>query len=215
MAKTLLAIDPSLTASGWALFGLERGDLQKLGAMRAPGAELPLAERLSSLQRLVKALVLDLQLGEGDILLCEGPAPLVLNPMSALKVERVRSIFESVARTHGVLVPGRLNPRTVQTELLGLRGKQLARKDVKQIAMQIATQLYGKQLDQLAKKAGARRLSQDMVDAVLVGTLALTRIRGAQFAGRSIEEAFLPKVSTSSGRKLRWTKSDLKVRKAK
>lgn len=130
---------------------------------------------------------------EGDVLLCEGPAPLVRNPQSALKVEGVRGIFEAVARAEGLLVPGRLNPRTVQTELLGMRGRQLARAEVKAWARATAMRLYGDVLQEMLGAPHERKtISQDILDALLIGTVAATRIQLAVRGQQPIESAFLP-----------------------
>ena len=145
-SSRLLAIDPSLTASGWALFSLKGGKLLGAGILRPPGPGVFLADRLASLQSSVEQLMEHYKLGPRDLLVAEGPAPLVLNPQSALKVERVRSIFEAVARGRSMLVPGRVNPRSVQTELMGMRGKQLDRVTVKTWARETANRIFGTEL---------------------------------------------------------------------
>ena len=193
--KRLLAIDPSLTASGWALFSVQGGELIAVGVIRPPGTSLPLPLRLDELQHSVAALYEELRIDAGDIVVCEGPAPLVRNPLSALKVEHVRSIFESVARARLASVPGRINPRTVQSELLGMRGKQIPRAEVKAWARETARRLFGEKLEKLAGAAflAARRpLSQDIIDAALIGTLALTRVQMALRCGQDLYAVFVP-----------------------
>ncbi|MCC6221555.1 MAG: hypothetical protein IT291_09985 [Deltaproteobacteria bacterium] len=195
----LLAIDPSLRASGWAAFCLRSAKPICVGVVSAPGPAELLSKRLDALQSKLEQLFDSLEMAKGDILVCEGPAPLVLNPLSALKVERVRSMFETIARTRKVDVPGRLNPRTVQTELLGLRGAQLPRKKVKLIARQVAERLYGDNLSKLFLNNGhvssKRQLPQDVVDAVLVGVSVLARIQVACSTGMKLNELFVPKNS--------------------
>ena len=198
----LFAVDPSLTATGWVLFALTDGMPLAGGIISAPGTGVPMADRLSVLQSEVHELFVRLRMGAGDILVCEGPAPLVLNPSSAIKVERVRSIFEAVAREMDVQVPGRVNPRTVQSELLQLRGRQLPRREVKEAARVVVRQLYGDYLLKLplfgvgtgtvpgARRIGKSELSQDIVDAMLIGTLALTRVREAAQAQTPLESLF-------------------------
>src|SRR5262245_26646002 len=122
----VMAIDPSLTCSGWALLTLETGRVRAVGKLRALSASYPLAERLNGLHLQIGELLSALKLGTGDFLICESPTT-VRDPHNALKVEQVRGIFESLARSNGICVPGRLNPRTVQFEVMGLRGKQLQR----------------------------------------------------------------------------------------
>lgn len=206
-SRFLLAVDPSLTCSGWALFALTDGLPRAVGVIMPPGPAIALATRIALLQREVEALLESFKLGVGDLLVCEGPAPLVLNPQSALKVEGVRGVFETVARSRGVAVPGRLNPRTVQSELLGMRGKQLDRRTVKEWARAAALQLYGARLDKLlvqqqlvsdrrAAGAGgdpprpARSLSQDAIDALLIGAVAVGRFRLSVASGLPVETVF-------------------------
>ena len=93
----LFAVDPSLTSSGWALFAVGDGMPLAAGLLMAPGPRVPLANRLLTLQNEIEQLFGHLRMGEGDVLVCEGPAPLVLNPNSAMKVERVRGIFETAS----------------------------------------------------------------------------------------------------------------------
>ena len=213
----LIAIDPSLTASGWALFDLENGQPLALGLISPPGPEANLSRRLEELQREVSSLFLELALGAGDILVCEGPAPLVLNPDSAVKVEQVRSIFESVARTSRMLVPGRINPRTVQTEILSIKGRQLERRVVKACAREAVKKLYGPLLPGLKIRCASRRkkgtLPQDIVDALLIGSLAVSRCQLARKLALEVDSLFdvrkQERVSIGK-RRSRWTEKDLK-----
>lgn len=207
----LVAIDPSLTASGWAVFCLKSRMPQVWGVLSPPGPEHSLELRLTELQKSVVDIFAKFDLDERDILVCEGPAPLVKNPLSSLKVERVRSIFEAAARARGVVVPGRLNPRTVQSELLGMRGKQLERKQVKAWAREVALRLYGNLLD------GETRISQDVIDALLIGSLAVSRVNLAQRSQTALTDVFSERSRSGdaqrrmSGRgRVRWSESDLK-----
>ncbi len=179
----LLAIDPSLTSTGWALFSVADGNPTDIGLVKAATPKLVLSERLQKLQEEVEILLDSLRLGAGDILICEGPAHLVLNPQSAIKVEHVRGIFETTARSRRVVVPGRLNPRTVQSEILGLRGKQRPRAEVKASAQIVGDRLYGAFLrerllsntaDGMSKSG---KISQDIIDALLIGTVAVARAK--------------------------------------
>jgi len=183
-----------------------------VGIIEPPGSEYPLEIRLQSLQDKVAAILSMLNLGEKDYVLCEGPAHLVLNPNSALKVERVRSIFETVARSCGLCVPGRLNPRTVQTELLGFKGPQVARKEVKIAAREVAIRLFSKDLSNIdfygcSKK---KNVPQDIIDALLIGSLASSRIEYSLQHKIKAEEMFLPKQKKASGGRARWSEGDLK-----
>ena len=206
-SRFLLAVDPSLTCSGWALFALADGMPCAIGLISPPGPALALANRIELLQREVEQLLESFNLGVGDLLVCEGPAPLVLNPQSALKVEGVRGVFETVARGRGLTVPGRLNPRTVQSELLGMRGKQLDRRTVKEWARAAAMQLYGARIERLlaqqqasnerrAERDGAvppraaKSLSQDAIDALLIGAVAVGRFKLSASSGLPVEAVF-------------------------
>ena len=188
----LFAVDPSLTSTGWAVFTIDDQIPRAAGVLTPPGPSFVLAERLKLLQQDVESLFRDLELGAGDVLICEGPAPLVKNPLSSLKVERVRGIFETLARESGVSVPGRLNPRTVQSELLNLKGKQIPRKEVKEAARLVADRLFGNRLSSISfyGQLKNKKISQDIVDALLIGSLALSKIHAGLSAGQSILEVF-------------------------
>lgn len=189
--RFLLAVDPSLSGSGWALFSVASARPLALGLVTPPPASVPLALRLAQLQSEVDSLLHGLVLGERDYLICEGPAPLVKNPLSALKVEHVRGIFETIARSRGLTVPGRLNPRTVQTELLGMRGRQLARREVKEHARAAAGRLFGPELSSLpVSGVSAKRVPQDVIDALLIGAVAVARVQLSLRVGGSICETF-------------------------
>lgn len=212
-ANFLFAVDPSLTSSGWALFARNDGAPLAAGIISPPGPDLALAKRLADLQASVQELFKQLRMGEGDILICEGPAHLVLNPNSALKVERVRGVFETVARSLNVSVPGRLNPRTVHTELLGLSGKQLPRAIVKQTARTVAVQMFGGQLNRLpvygVKESNLKTMPQDIIDALLVGALAISKVNRALKSGIEVESVFAAKTRLAnrrSGRGMVWSK---------
>ena len=190
----LFAVDPSLTCSGWALFSLNEKSPHAFGVFTPPGPKFALEFRLQTLQEEISSLFSDLSLGKGDYLVCEGPAPLVKNPQSSLKVERVRSIFETLAREREIKVPGRINPRTLQTELLGMRGQQLKRTEVKRWARDTVEKLYGANLNHL-KTSGKlkKKIPQDIIDAILIGTIALSRIQISSQTGLPLTEAFEPK----------------------
>lgn len=217
--KLLFAVDPSLTASGWALFCLLEDRPLAVGVISPPGPKLSMPQRLEFLQREIVRTLKHFSLAHGDILICEGPAPLVLNPNSSMKVERVRGIFETVAREHRLHVPGRINPRTVQVELLGMRGKQLPRKEVKAWASEAVDKLYGKQLAKLpiyGVRKRAQRLPQDVVDALLIGALAVSRVRMSHSTKVELESMFEPRGGRTNGRanyrQANWTSEDLKKR---
>ncbi len=168
----LLSVDPSLCSSGWVLFKLPSAQILAAGTVTSD-YELDLNQRLRDLQSRITSIFSSLQLNSNDFLVCEGPAPIMLNPKTAIKVEQVRGIFETIARSYQIAVPGRINPRSVHIELLGLRGKQTERKIVKNLARQTALTIYRPQLTRLGMSDD---ISQDIIDALLVGTLAISRI---------------------------------------
>ncbi|MCC6933816.1 MAG: hypothetical protein IT292_11305 [Deltaproteobacteria bacterium] len=186
----LLAVDPSLQSSGWVLFAIEDEAPLSWGVVADNNSKLPLAKRLLTIQERINDIFIDYCLGAKDILVCEGPAPITLNPSSATKVEHVRGIFETLARQHKLTVPGRLNPRTVQIELLGLKGRQLERKEVKQTARNLAQHLYGSKLTELLAGKDDKKLRQDVIDALLIGTLAVAKINLCQRMKISLFDAF-------------------------
>ena len=220
MSKNVLfAVDPSLTASGWAAFSLESAKPFAVGVLKPPGPSVSLERRIRVLQDSVEQLFEDLSLEKGDFLVCEGPAPLLHNAMSVMKMERVRGVFETVARSRGVCVPGRLNPRTVQTELLGLKGKQLTRSEVKQSAREVVEKLFAAEFAKMefvgsSKPKKNSRLQQDIVDALLIGALAVSRTQFSVRSGIEVEEVFAPRAKSlsprSPSRAARWSESDLK-----
>lgn len=201
----LLSIDPSLTQSGWALFCLNTARPLATGVIAPPGTELNLSKRYDILQLQVLELLQSLKLKSGNYLICEGPAPLVKNPNSALKVEGVRGIFESVARAQGLSVPGRINPRSVQAEILGMRGKQLERKLVKEWARATAERLFKDEIPNIAT------LQQDIIDALLIGALGLSRINSALRAKADPATFFVAQQKRGGkGRSSGWTMAEVR-----
>ena len=195
MSLNLLAIDPSLTCSGWALFSLKAGDLLGVGKVRSLPSGIPLAERLDDLQRKISLLFDQISLCDNDVLICEAPTTM-RDPRAAFKVEQVRGIFETIARERGLRVPGRLNPRSVQHEVMGLKGKQLPREAVKQNAVLVVERLYSAPLKRIGFDCNPSNLKrhQDIVDAILVGSLAVARVQTATISNMQLEEVFAEKL---------------------
>ncbi|NDC38860.1 MAG: hypothetical protein EBZ48_12555 [Proteobacteria bacterium] len=187
--QRLLAVDPSLTCSGWAFFDSKAGKVLAVGKIRSLSATIPLADRLVDLQNRIEAVMAKLKLGSRDTLICEAPTTM-RDPRAAIKVEQVRCIFEVLARTLHVQVPGRINPRTVHHELLGFRGRQVARPEVKRAAVQVVRQLFSTELEGIGFDPSAYNLSrhQDIVDALLIGYIGLTRQRTAQWAETPLKQ---------------------------
>ena len=172
----LVAIDPSIASSGWAVFCLESKSLLSIGTIRDKHSKQSDEFRLLEIQKEIGLLFECEKFGRGDFIVCEGPAHLVLNPQTALKVERVRGIFETLARAREVEVPGRVNPRTLQCEVIGLQGSQLPRKEVKAIAKRTALQLFGKDLLKVSPLKEPSSHVQDIFDALLIGAFSMSRI---------------------------------------
>ena len=190
--RYLLAVDPSLTCSGWALFLLRAETLVAVGKVKSDPPRLGLSDRLVRLQDRIEELLDRLGMGKKDVLVCEGPTS-IKDPHNAFKVEHVRSIFETVARSRGTCVPGRINPRSVQSEVMGLYGKQIPRNEVKAAAVKTAVALYGSDLHRVGLCNGdgsSLGRHQDIVDAMLVGRFALTKCRAASDGGFSLEDMF-------------------------
>ena len=175
----LLAVDPSFTSSGWAVFSLQDNQPKAVGTICSKKIANQSDEfRLGKLQNEIEELYCHYELRKGDYLVLEGPAHLVLNPHTSLKVERVRGIFETLARKYSVEVPARINPRSMQREILGLSGKQLPRETVKEIAKQTALQLFGSELKKIIPQK-QESYSQDILDALLIGSYASSRLSTA------------------------------------
>ncbi len=189
--KRLLAVDPSLASTGWVLFDLAKSKILSSGILSAFDAKMIFAKRLYFLQKDIDKLFDELKLGANDVLVCEGPAHLILNPQTALKVEHVRGIFETLARARSVEVPGRVNPRVIQSEILGLKGKQIERKEVKRVAREIALRLFGTQLE--GQESKSKVISQDIIDAALIGAFCITQIDLCQKLNIDLVEAFQEK----------------------
>ncbi|MCB0353263.1 MAG: hypothetical protein KDD64_07055 [Bdellovibrionales bacterium] len=189
--RNLLAVDPSLTCSGWALFRVEDQRLLAVGKIKSLPASLALADRLLDLQQKVGMILEKTSLETNDVLVCEAQTTM-RDPRAAFTVEQVRGIFEALARERGVRVPGRINPRTVQSEVLGLRGAQLKRDIVKASAREVAWQLYGALFREfgLADGVDTLRAHQDVVDACLVGTSGVARISRSMLCEEPLETLF-------------------------
>lgn len=185
--RHLLAVDPSLTCSGWALFGVADGRIKAVGKIRAEKPSVPMSLRLEKLQASIASVLGALQLGARDLLVCEAPTTMK-DPHNAIKVEQVRGLFESLGRGRGAVVPGRINPRSVQYEVMGLRGKQIPRIEVKSAAVRTAAYLYAPDLERLGLTGLDKH--QDIVDAVLIGRLALIHIEAARNGSFPVESLF-------------------------
>ncbi len=198
----LMAVDPSLRCSGWALFHIGRGELTAVGKIKSSDSKLALALRLRELQEKIFSLFRQLKLSKHDVLVCEAPTTM-RDPRAAIKVEQVRGIFEAIAREEGMRVPGRLNPRTVQSEIIGLRGRQVSRALVKDAALRVVSRVYGASLLNLGFDTADSELKrhQDIVDAILLGNLGLVRIQSARMAGLELEEIFR---ETAQARRMRY-----------
>jgi Holliday junction resolvasome RuvABC endonuclease subunit len=187
--RRMFAVDPSLVCSGWALFSVPESRLVAVGKIKAKAASYTMAERLLCIQRDVDHLFSKLQLGGDDVLVCEAPTAMQ-DPHNVIKVEQVRGLFEVLARQRGAEVPGRINPRSVQFEVMGLRGKQVSRTLVKDVAVRTAVALYPQELAGLGLPVDEEKLRkyQDIVDAILVGRFALLRLQEAMRGERALED---------------------------
>lgn len=202
--ERIMAVDPSLTCSGWAVFAVNGEELLAVGKIRSKDASLPLAERLRDLQMRIEGVFDELKFSGRDVVICEAPTTM-RDPHAAIKVEQVRGLFESAARTRGVFVPGRINPRSVQYEVMGLRGKQLARTIVKDTALKVADAVHGAALRTLGvvREAAELKRHQDIVDALLLGTLGLAWMRAAAQGGISLDLFFAERAASRRPKSLR------------
>jgi len=191
VTRRLMAIDPSLTCSGWALFSVTTGSLMAVGKIHSIPASHPMGYRLKALQSRIQEMQDKLSLTSNDVLICEAQTTM-RDPRSAFKVEQVRGIFEAIARTKGVSVPGRINPRSVHHEIMGLKGKQAPRDQVKETAVRLVRALFADSLQGMGFDICPTALSQhqDIVDAILVGNLGVTWLKAATSAGVEFDEYF-------------------------
>ncbi len=199
--RYLFSVDPSLTCSGWALFCVSSKELRAVGKISSIPAKNQLSVRLHDLQFKINKVLSDLSLTSEDILICESPTAMK-DPNAAIKVEQVRSIFEALGRSMGINVPGRINPRTVQHEVLGIKGKQIKRTLVKEMAVEAVFNLYSRSLKNLGFPVDRINLkkNQDIVDAILIGSLAVTRLYTAQSGGIAIRDIFASSLPSRNGR---------------
>lgn len=175
----ILAVDPSLTCSGWAMFYLSTEKLIAVGKIKSLPPTYSMPERLKDFQDKVRKLYLEAKLTKDDIVICEAPTT-IRDPRAAFAVEQIRCIFEDLAREKNATVPGRINPRTVHADVLGMKGKQALRVHVKQGAVTACWHLFGEELlglGVIAAGAGedALKKHQDIVDAVLIGYVAMRK----------------------------------------
>jgi Holliday junction resolvasome RuvABC endonuclease subunit len=187
----LLAVDPGLQSTGWALFDLASNALIGVGRLKALDSSHTLSIRLSDLQSKISILINRIGLSASDFLVCEAPTTM-RDPEAAHKIEQVRGIFETLARVRSVQVPGRINPRSVQFEVMGMRGSQLKREEVKHTAWRLAEHLYGSALAEIGFSVHQESLEQrqDIADALLLGGLAVQRVVSALRAGMAVDEYF-------------------------
>lgn len=197
--KRLIAIDPSLTCSGFAVFDLRKQDIITVGNIKSK-KDGSLSERLSDFQKKVLIFFDALKISSADILVCE-EATTIIDPRATLVVEQVRCIFEVLAREKKVLVPGRINPRTVQYEIMGLKGSQIDREHVKKIARDTVKAICADKLKNIGflEKDILKKSNQDIIDAVLIGVLGVSRVQSAINSKVSLDTVF-----TSNYRRRRW-----------
>lgn len=167
------------------------GSIASVGKIKGAPPSIPMAERLEAIQQNIESLFTKIGLGPSDVLVCEAPTT-VKDPHNMFKVEQVRSMFEVLARHRSVSVPGRINPRSVHYEIMGFHGKQLPRAQIKASAVKTVEYLYSSALTTLGVIGNGTNLSkhQDIVDALLVGRLGLSRIQAAQDGKLSLEAMF-------------------------
>lgn len=177
----LLAIDPSITCTGWALFSVTSEKLIGVGKIKPLPAKHTLSTRFNELNQQINSLFDQLKLSIDDILICEA-ATSIKDPSAAFKVEQVRAAFETLARERQASVPGRIHPRTVHYEALGLKGKQLPREEIKAMACNAVHTIFEAELKKLSFDCSAAHLkkNQDIIDALLIGYIALSKIRSAK-----------------------------------
>jgi Holliday junction resolvasome RuvABC endonuclease subunit len=189
--QCLLSIDPSLTSSGWALFGIKSKTVYGVGCFKTLPSSHGLESRLSNLQHRLESFFSSMCLGAGDILICEAPTSMK-DPNNVIKVEQVRSLFETLARARQMKVPGRINPRSIHIKLLGLKGAQLKREYVKAAARTMVSLTFSDSLKKLNFDVNDNNMikHQDIVDALLIGVYAQSMIQDAEKVGCAIEYMF-------------------------
>jgi hypothetical protein len=84
---------------------------------------------------------------------------------------------------------------------MGLVGKQLPRVEIKQIAVRVVEALYRRDLNEIGFVSSGAEMKrhQDIVDAILVGNVALARLRSARATGIEPENVFEAMVQRKRG----------------
>lgn len=162
----MFAIDPALNNTGVAIFDIYRKKLISTHIIKGLDEKTDLMKRYEHLQSLIRAFLHKENFKQNDLIICEEAAAFK-NAATVFKLEYARVVWEILGRTLGGKTPFRICPRSVHVELLGLRGRQQERKEVKLAARKVFEMLYPDKKD----------LSQDEIDAVLIGELALTKLR--------------------------------------
>jgi len=83
---------------------------------------------------------------------------------------------------------------------MGLKGRQLERKEVKRIARDLADKLFSSYFKE-------NKSNQDIVDAVLIGALVSSKLKIAKDTKVDLDVMFAPK---KRRRSKRWKESDIK-----
>ena len=81
---------------------------------------------------------------------------------------------------------------------MGLKGKQIERKEVKRIARDLANKMFSAYLKE-------NKFNQDIIDAILIGALVSSKLKLAKDTKMDLEVMFSPKKKRSR----RWKESDI------
>ncbi|MEZ4752710.1 MAG: hypothetical protein R3A13_00100 [Bdellovibrionota bacterium] len=84
----LIAVDPSLTCSGWALFCLKTKTLLGVGRIKSIPSKHAFNTRLDDLQAKISKVLAAPELGENDVLIAEAPT-FMKDPDAALKLNKL------------------------------------------------------------------------------------------------------------------------------
>lgn len=158
----VFSVDPSVSSLGWAIMQVS-GRLVDAGVLKY-SSKNSICERIQFILREVNDLIQYYKLGPTDYCVLESSAG-IINPRSFLALERVRSSVEALAIIKGLRVIGRINPRSLQSKMLGL--KKMEKRDfVKSAIRSFVIQEFRSFFD--GNRLDISRVEQDLFDAVIL-----------------------------------------------
>ncbi|MCS6961758.1 MAG: crossover junction endodeoxyribonuclease RuvC [Deltaproteobacteria bacterium] len=161
--QKVLAVDPSSSSLGWAI--IDTREIPLDAGVFYYNTDISISNRVKHIVNEIKHIIDCYNLKRGDYFVVESSAGCI-NPRTFLILERIRGAGEAVALLNGLTVLGRINPRSIHVNLLGIK-KSLARVFVKSairsyVEKQFSAFLKSAEIEVIPK-------NQDVFDALLLG----------------------------------------------